>query len=85
MSIYSVGDPSDDIGYINLSGFNADSSRDFRNAVILLRQHSSRDLQGLVLDLRGNPGGLLEAAVEVRCSTIINICYYNKKNILLFT
>lgn len=57
--------PEEGIGYICLSGFNADSSRDFRDALVTLRRHAPDDLKGLVVDLRGNPGGLLEAAVEI--------------------
>lgn len=60
-----LGDPSDGVGYINLSGFNAGAGKDFGTALLLLRMNAPHDLKALVLDLRGNPGGLLEAAVEV--------------------
>lgn len=60
-----LGKPEDGIGYINLSGFNAGAGKDFRNALLMLRYSSPNDLNGLVLDLRGNPGGLLDAAVEI--------------------
>mmetsp|Transcript_19059 Transcript_19059/g.18390 ORF Transcript_19059/g.18390 Transcript_19059/m.18390 type:complete len:1062 (-) Transcript_19059:391-3576(-) len=60
-----LGDPKDGLGYINLSGFNSGAGRDFRQAMVMLRYSSPVDLKGLILDLRGNPGGLLDAAVEI--------------------
>ena len=33
--------------------------------MLMLRYSSPNDLKGLVVDLRGNPGGLLDAAVEI--------------------
>jgi carboxyl-terminal processing protease len=60
-----LGSRSDGLGYINLAGFNSGSGRDFGTALLLLRMNAPQDLKGLVLDLRGNPGGLLDAAVEV--------------------
>lgn len=50
------------IGYIRLSGFTDDSARDFDRAVAAMRRQG---LEGLILDLRYNPGGLLDQAVEI--------------------
>jgi len=60
-----LGEPKDGIGYIALSGFNADASRDFAQALLMLRYSAPFGLNGLVFDLRGNPGGLLDAAVDI--------------------
>jgi C-terminal peptidase prc len=63
-----LGDPADGIGYINLAGFNAGAGKDFKTAFLMLKYSALQEgngLQGLVLDLRGNPGGLLDAAVEI--------------------
>mmetsp|Transcript_16140 Transcript_16140/g.24189 ORF Transcript_16140/g.24189 Transcript_16140/m.24189 type:complete len:791 (-) Transcript_16140:107-2479(-) len=66
-----VGKPEDGIGYIQLAGFSADAGREMRNSIFALQQAAERasggetSLQGLVLDLRGNPGGLLTSAVDV--------------------
>lgn len=54
--------PESGIGYVRLTSFNDDSFRDFMDAVSEMR--SQRELRGLVLDLRHNPGGLLKSAVE---------------------
>jgi carboxyl-terminal processing protease len=50
------------IGYIKLSGFNETTEPELSAA---LKQVDSSTLDGLVLDLRGNPGGLLNEAVAV--------------------
>lgn len=53
----------DAIAYIRLERFNRRTAEDLRGAIKSLRE--SRNLKGLILDLRDNPGGLLEAAVGV--------------------
>ncbi len=54
-------DPTDGIGYVRLTGFNEDSLNDFTDAIRQMKRE--RSLNGLILDLRGNPGGLLKSAV----------------------
>lgn len=53
---------SDSIGYLRLSGFTTDASREVRNAVIALKKQNAK---ALILDLRGNPGGLLNEAINI--------------------
>jgi len=53
------------VGYIRLSQFSANSRDDVVRAVQEQRAQAGGRLAGLVLDLRGNPGGLLEQAVQV--------------------
>jgi len=55
----------DRYGYVRLSAFQLDSAEDFRKAVAGLQQDAGGALQGLVIDLRSNPGGVLVAAVEI--------------------
>ncbi len=55
-------DPSTGIGYIQLTGFQKTSADELRSAVRTLQIQGMR---GLILDLRGNPGGLLNMAVEI--------------------
>ena len=51
------------IGYIRLRQFQEQTASDLENALDKLTKNGT--LQGLVLDLRNNPGGLLSSAVEV--------------------
>ena len=51
------------IGYIRLERFSRRAGEEVRQAIKELQVKG--DLKGVVLDLRGNPGGLLDAAVEV--------------------
>ena len=53
------------IGYIKLSQFQEQSSKELRNALAQLESQNGRKLRGVVLDLRNNPGGLLGEAIEV--------------------
>lgn len=53
---------SEDLGYIRLSQFKDTSPSDFGKALIDLKGKGAR---GIVLDLRNNGGGLLNAAVEI--------------------
>jgi carboxyl-terminal processing protease len=50
------------IGYIKLSGFNETTDHEIADA---LKQLDAPSLDGLILDMRGNPGGLLNEAVAV--------------------
>ncbi|MDT8443092.1 MAG: S41 family peptidase [Desulfuromonadales bacterium] len=52
-------------GYVRLTQFQERSAEDLGKALEKLREDNGGTLQGLVLDLRNNPGGLLEQAVEV--------------------
>ena len=54
---------NEDIGYINLSQFNPNSASDVKNAFNKLV--SDYNIKGIILDLRGNGGGLLNEAVDI--------------------
>ncbi len=54
-----------DIGYIRLTSFNEQTDPGLRKAVQDLKQKVGGTLRGIVLDLRNNPGGLLDQAVSV--------------------
>jgi carboxyl-terminal processing protease len=55
----------DGYGYVRLTQFQAPTAQDMLKAVEQLKQQSKGQLKGLVLDLRNNPGGLLDAAIQV--------------------
>jgi carboxyl-terminal processing protease len=52
-------------GYIRLSQFQEKTDGEFEKAVKALEEESKGNLKGLVLDLRNNPGGLLDQAVKI--------------------
>jgi len=53
------------LGYIRIAAFQADTASDFERQLAQLQGASGKDLRGLVLDLRSNPGGLLTSAVQI--------------------
>jgi len=55
--------------YLKLSGFTRTAGDEIKNALIELR--SQKNIESIVLDLRGNPGGLLDAAIDV-CKKFLN-------------
>jgi carboxyl-terminal processing protease len=52
-------------GYLRISQFQTHTARDMLKVVGQLKAESKGDLLGMVLDLRNNPGGVLNAAVSV--------------------
>jgi carboxyl-terminal processing protease len=52
-------------GYLRLSHFQSRTTSDLLKAVERLRKEAGGNLKGVVLDLRNNPGGVLNAAVSV--------------------
>src|SRR5437588_2035793 len=53
------------IGYIRITSFNEQTDVGLANAMKSLRQQADNKLIGVILDLRNNPGGLLDQAVAV--------------------
>jgi carboxyl-terminal processing protease len=54
-----------DIGYIRLPGFNEQTADGLEKAVAALKKQIGPAIKGYVLDLRNNPGGLLDQAIQV--------------------
>jgi carboxyl-terminal processing protease len=54
-----------DVAYFRLSGFNQHTARTLRQQVERAETEIGKGMAGIILDLRGNPGGLLDQAVAV--------------------
>ena len=52
-------------GYVRLTQFQATTAQDMQKAIKYLKQQANGQLKGLILDLRNNPGGLLDSAIQV--------------------
>ncbi|MEJ8567521.1 S41 family peptidase [Elongatibacter sediminis] len=51
-------------GYFHLAFFHRDSATDLKNSIDSIR-NDGIDLKGLILDLRNNPGGVLQPAIDI--------------------
>ena len=63
------------VGYVRLTKFSKNSDKDFKNALIDL---NNNNLEGLIIDLRGNSGGLLNVSKNI-------LEYFTNRGELLFT
>ena len=52
-----------DIGYIKLTGFTQNAAKELKQAYLKLKE--GKELRGIIIDLRGNGGGLLNEAVDI--------------------
>ncbi|HEV8391045.1 MAG TPA: S41 family peptidase [Dongiaceae bacterium] len=53
------------VGYVRISSFSEKTDSGLRDALGKLKEATKGDIEGLVLDLRNNPGGLLDQAIAV--------------------
>jgi carboxyl-terminal processing protease len=72
-------------GYIRLSNFNENTTRDLKAALKKIHPQHETPMKGLILDLRDNPGGLLEQAIGVadlflESGTIVSVRYREKNH-----
>lgn len=68
----------DGYGLIRISQFQVNTGEEVGKALAKLRKDNGKKLKGLVLDLRNNPGGVLQAAVEVAD-------HFLKKGLIVYT
>ncbi|MCR5176223.1 MAG: S41 family peptidase [Anaerovibrio sp.] len=54
--------PNTDIGYIRIASFSENTAVEFQNVLTTLKE---KNIKGLIIDLRANPGGLLKTCVEI--------------------
>ncbi len=62
VSAAKIVDANEGVGYVRLDGFQKSSTLELQKAIQALQ---ARGMKYLVLDLRGNPGGLLDVAVDI--------------------
>ncbi len=55
----------DGFGYVRITQFQSNTADNLKDALVKLKSQNKGELKGLVLDLRNNPGGVLNAAVAV--------------------
>jgi carboxyl-terminal processing protease len=55
----------DDVGFIRVTQFNEQTTDGLKNAISDLTSRSGEKLKGFIVDLRNNPGGLLDQAIAV--------------------
>ncbi|KKT92644.1 MAG: Carboxyl-terminal protease [Parcubacteria group bacterium GW2011_GWA2_45_14] len=55
-------DVIDNIAYVSIKNFNSDTAKRFND---IARQIKSDQVKGIILDVRGNPGGFLQSAVDI--------------------
>jgi len=66
IKIQSVrAEAKDDIGYIRITKFNEQTFSGLQRAIGDMRNQIGPEIKGLVIDLRNNPGGLLDQAISV--------------------
>jgi carboxyl-terminal processing protease len=68
----------DNYGYVRVTQFQVNTGEEVGKALNKLRKDNGKKLRGLVLDLRNNPGGVLQAAVEVSD-------HFLKKGLIVYT
>lgn len=71
-------------GYIRISHFQEHTGDDVQKAISALEEKNKGALKGLILDLRNNPGGVLESAVDVS-SAFLNSNKLGHDNLVVYT
>lgn len=71
-------------GYVRISHFQTFTARDLTKAVVNLKKQAGGQLKGLILDLRNNPGGLLESAIQTS-DAFIDATSNGKEELIVYT
>lgn len=71
-------------GYVRLTQFQALTDQEMKKAIAQLKKESGGQLSGLVLDLRNNPGGLLDSAIQIS-DAFLGHNKSGKKDLIVYT
>ena len=71
-------------GYIRLTQFQSTTDKDMQAAIDDLKLKAGGQLKGLILDLRNNPGGLLDSAIQIS-GAFLNKIKNGKKEMIVYT
>jgi carboxyl-terminal processing protease len=70
---------NNEFGYIKIKIFNGATNKEFYNELKqLTKKYTNNKIKGIILDLRNNPGGIIESAVDI-CS------YFVQKSLIVYT
>nr|QJR98163.1 peptidase S41 [uncultured Alphaproteobacteria bacterium] len=56
---------ANDIAYIRISSFNDDADKNIKDKFAKMQKKTKKGIKGLIIDVRNNPGGLLDQAVAI--------------------
>lgn len=70
--------------YIRVSHFQMNTANDVKSTLALLKKKAGGKLSGLILDLRNNPGGLLDSAVDI-ADAFIDKAPNEKQKLIVYT
>lgn len=71
-------------GYVRLAQFQALTNKDMIKAIHTLKEETHGKLKGLILDLRNNPGGLLDSAIQIS-DAFIDVDKKGKEETIVYT
>lgn len=71
-------------GYVRLTQFQSLTDEDMLKAIAKLKKDAGGELTGLVLDLRNNPGGLLDSAIQIS-DAFLGLDQKGKKETIVYT
>lgn len=66
-----------DYGYIGITMFDEETGKDFKK---VLRELTDEGVKGIVLDMRGNPGGVVDSSYEIRDEILPKTSFVTLKN-----
>jgi carboxyl-terminal processing protease len=72
-------------GYARISQFQSMSATELSNALIALNHQSNGQIKGLILDLRNNPGGLLDSAIDISNEFLDSKKEHKYNQVIVFT